>query len=110
IEETFGKYKVRKVPSTRKYEERLKIVDKIIKLKGLKFRNEEVKKSLRKNMVRSTKEWEDMYLIWEVYKYRDELLEEEDIDEIFEDTDFYNLDTFIFKVLKIGRASCRERV
>ena len=100
IEETFGKYKVRKVPSTRKYEERLKIVDKIIKLKGLKFRNEEVKKSLRKNMVRSTKEWEDMFLLWEVYKYRDELLEQEDIDEIFEDTDFYNLDTFIFKVLK----------
>src|SRR5699024_693646 len=100
IEETFGKYKVRKVPSTRKYEERLKIVDKIIKLKGLKFKNEEVKKSLRKNMVRSTKEWEDLFLLWDVYRYRNELLEQEDIDEVFEDTDFYNLDNFIFKVLK----------
>src|SRR5699024_7180273 len=100
VEKVFGKSTIKRFPTVRAYEDRLGVVSQILNRKGVRCESKTVRHQLRKNMVRSTLEWEDVFLMWEVKKESDEVMQQVDIDELFIDKDFNNLSKFIFKVFK----------
>lgn len=100
VKKLFGDNNIKVLPSTRSYDERVNIVRKIISMKKIEFKTKEVERVFISNMVRSVLEWEDVFLLWDVLRYRGEVIEQEDIDEVFADTDFYRLERYIFSVIK----------
>lgn len=100
IEQTFKDNKVVEFPSVEQYQDRKNVVERLIDRRKMEFENQEVKKSLVNNMARSTVEWEDVFLMWSIYKDDGQVITLNDIEEIFEDNEFYNLRSFIFKVFK----------
>jgi len=96
-------------PPLKDYKDKEKTVNKIIDRWKLKCETVEVRKTLVKNMIRDVHAWENVLLLWETLSYRGEELTASDIDELFPDNEFYNLNQFIHKMLegKIKRKSIK---
>src|SRR5690625_429256 len=96
-------------PPLKDYKDKEKTVNKIIDRWKLKCETVEVRKTLVKNMIRDVHAWENVLVLWETLSYRGEELTASDIDELFPDNEFYNLNQFIHKMLegKIKRKSIK---
>lgn len=100
VESVFKNDSLISFPPLKDYKEKEKVVTKVISRWELECETVEVRKTLIRNMIRDVSTWENVLLLWETLQYRGEVLKKSDIDELFPDNEFYNLDRFIFKVLE----------
>lgn len=87
-------------PSFKDYEERQKLVENILRRKEVLTQNEEVKRVLVRNMAKDVSTWENVFMLSEVNNYKQRVITENDIEELFPDNEFYSLNRFIWKTLE----------
>lgn len=100
VEKAFPKEVLITFPSLKEYKDKEKVVNNLINKWKMEFKTVETRKTLVRNMIRDVNTWEDVLLFSENLNYQRKKMTNNDIDELFPDSFYYNLDAFIYKVLE----------
>lgn len=100
IARLFSKSKVVIFPPLKDYKDKELLVKKVIRRWGLECENADVKETLVRNMIKDIMAWENVLMLWESYQYKNLKITADDIGELFPDNEFFQLERFIFMLIK----------